>query len=191
VAKDELVFLPLKNLKPYENNPRFNQDAVDEVVASIQEFGFRNPIIVDKNNVIVCGHTRYLALKRLKWSEPVPCLVAKELTDEQIKAYRLADNKVGELASWNVDLLLEELDGIADIDMSVFGFDLELPDELEIEKDYEDDLTQEREAHIKFKKWRIPLTADLECFLDAQLESYLNANGVLYGFLEELIGGFE
>ena len=113
----------LKDIKPYEKNPRKNVGAVDAVANSISSFGFKVPVVVDKDNVIVCGHTRYKAAKKLGLDK-VPCVVADDLTEEQIKAYRLADNKVSELAEWDIDLLGEELDGIFDIDMSDFGFDI-------------------------------------------------------------------
>ena len=113
----------LKDIKPYEKNPRKNDNAVEYVANSIKEFGFQQPIVIDKNGVIVAGHTRYKAAKKLGL-EKVPCIIADDLTDEQIKAYRLVDNKVSELADWDIDLLGEELDGIFDIDMSDFGFDL-------------------------------------------------------------------
>ena len=113
----------LKDIKPYEKNPRKNDNAVKYVANSIKEFGFQQPIVIDKNGVIVAGNTRYKASKKLGL-EKVPCIIADDLTDEQIKAYRLADNKVSELAEWDIDLLDEELDDIFNIDMSDFGFDL-------------------------------------------------------------------
>ena len=119
----DIVEKKLADIKPYEKNPRKNDNAVDEVANSIKEFGFKVPIVIDKDNVIVCGHTRYKASKKLGL-EVVPCVVADDLTEEQIKAYRLADNKVSELAEWDIDLLGEELEDIFDIDMSDFGFDL-------------------------------------------------------------------
>ena len=136
----------LADIKPYEKNPRKNDNAVDAVAASIREFGFRVPVVIDKDNVIVCGHTRYKAAQKLGL-ETVPCVVADDLTEEQIKAYRLADNKVSELAEWDIDLLGEELDGIFDIDMSEFGFDLsEEEEEPEI---IEDEVPQEVEPIAK------------------------------------------
>jgi len=124
----QIVYKKLSELKPYENNPRLNEDAVPYVKKSIEEFGFKVPIIVDKDNVIVTGHTRYKASKELGMKE-VPCIVADDLTDEQIKAFRLADNKVSEQALWNFDLLSTELDEIINIDMEEFGFDLSLDEE--------------------------------------------------------------
>lgn len=88
----------LDEIRPYKNNPRKNDQAVDAVAESIREFGFRQPIVIDKNGVIIAGHTRYKAAKSLGLTE-VPCEIASDLTDEQAKAYRLADNKSGELAS--------------------------------------------------------------------------------------------
>lgn len=113
-------------LKPYKNNPRKNDGAVDAVVASIREFGFKVPIVIDKDCEIVAGHTRYKAAKKLGLKS-VPCIIADDLTPEQIKAFRLADNKTAELAEWDIDLLNIELDDIQ-LDMSAFGFDIEPPD---------------------------------------------------------------
>jgi DNA modification methylase len=115
---------PLAEIKPYEKNPRMNDDAIDAVAASIRQFGFRQPIVVDAEGVIVCGHTRWKAAQKLGLAE-VPVHVARDLPPEQIRAYRVADNKTAELASWNMDLLpieLVELQG-AGIDWSLLGFD--------------------------------------------------------------------
>lgn len=107
----------------YENNPRKNDEAVKYVAESIKNFGFKNPIIIDKDNVIVAGHTRLKAARKLKM-ETVPCIVADDLTPEQIKAFRLADNKVSEFATWDDDLLAIELADITGIDMTDFGFSI-------------------------------------------------------------------
>lgn len=122
----QVIELSLSDIKPYENNPRKNDESAKYVAESIKQFGFKVPIVIDKNNVIVCGHTRYKAAKQLKL-KTVPCIKADDLTDDQIKAYRLADNKTGEFAEWDLDLLNIELDGLnfTDIDMSDFGFDLD------------------------------------------------------------------
>lgn len=120
----------IEELKPYENNPRFNDDAVEYVAKSIKEFGFKVPLVIDKNNVIVAGHTRYKASIELGLNE-VPCIIADDLTEEQIKAFRLADNKVSEKADWNYILLDEELEDL-NINMNEFGFEeLELDTEIE------------------------------------------------------------
>lgn len=117
----KIIEKSIAELKPYEKNPRKNDNAVKYVAESIRQFGFKVPIIVDKNNVIVCGHTRYKAAQELG-IENVPCIIADDLTDEQIKAFRLADNKVSEKAEWDFDLLSKELLNINDIDMSDFDF---------------------------------------------------------------------
>ncbi len=117
-----IVNKKIDELIPYEKNPRKNDEAVKYVAESIKAFGFKVPIVIDKNNVIVAGHTRYKASKKLKLTE-VPCIVADDLTDEQIKAYRLADNKVAEKADWDFELLDAELDELFDFDMTLFGFE--------------------------------------------------------------------
>ena len=133
LSADKIVLLPLAEIRPYDKNPRKNEKAVKYVKESIRQFGFKVPIVIDSNRVIVCGHTRLLAAKSLGMTE-VPCIMADDLTDDQIKAFRLADNKVGEFAEWDMDLLGDELDAIADasdIDMEALGFDPELdPDQL-------------------------------------------------------------
>lgn len=106
----------------YFKNPRKNDNAVKPVMESIKEFGFRVPVVIDADDVIVCGHTRVKAAIKLGLSE-VPCIVADDLTEEQIRAFRLADNKVAEFAQWDTDLLTEELNAIFDLDMSLFGFE--------------------------------------------------------------------
>lgn len=119
----QIVNKKLSEIKPYANNPRNNDGAVDYVVNSIKEFGFKVPVIIDRNGEIVAGHTRYKAAKKLKMEE-MPCIVADDLTEEQIKAFRLADNKVAEIAEWDFELLYSELDEIIDFDMGNFGFEL-------------------------------------------------------------------
>ena len=117
--------IAISELIPYEKNPRKNDSAVDAVANSIKQFGFKVPIVIGKDNVIVCGHTRLKAAQKLGL-ESVPVMVADDLTTEQIKAFRLADNKVSELASWDDAFLIEELNDLAmfDIDMTDFGFDI-------------------------------------------------------------------
>lgn len=129
----------ITDIKPYPKNPRDNDAGVDAVANSIKEFGWQQPIVVDKDNVIIVGHTRYKAAKKLGMKE-VPVVVASNLSDEQVRAYRLADNKTGELTDWDMGLLDDELGDITDIDMSDFGFDLDVPDdEEEVQEDYFDE----------------------------------------------------
>ena len=119
----EIKYIEISQLREYQNNPRHNERAVEKVAASIRDFGFKVPIVVDTDNVIVCGHTRVKAAKMLG-RDVVPCIVADDLTPEQIKAFRLADNKVGEFADWDFDKLDTELEELAvcEFDMTAFGF---------------------------------------------------------------------
>lgn len=125
------------DLKPYENNPRLNEDAVDLVAASIEEFGFKQPIVVDKDLIIIAGHTRWKAAQKLGL-ETVPCIQADDLTPAQVKAYRLADNKVAEAAQWDLDALQFELEGLDNMgfDMEPFGFETETFNEQIAEDDH-------------------------------------------------------
>ena len=144
----QITFKALNEVRPYANNPRKNDDAVEYVVNSIKEFGFKVPIIIDGSGEIVAGHTRYKAAKQLGMEE-IPCIVAGDLTKEQIKAFRLADNKVSEKAEWDFDLLGDELDDILNIGMESFGFDFEIEEEPEAtEDDYEVELPQEPKAKL-------------------------------------------
>lgn len=118
----EIIYLGIDEIVPYDRNPRKNDAAVDAVANSIREFGWKNPIIVDKDHVIVSGHTRRLAALKLG-IDRVPVLVADDLTDEQIRAFRLADNRVADMAIWDEAKLKEEISGIGSIDLSDMGFD--------------------------------------------------------------------
>lgn len=112
----------LEDLTPYENNPRRNEKAIEAVRKSIESFGFINPIIVDQDGVIICGHTRYAAAKKMDLQE-APTIIVDDLTEEQEKAFRIVDNKVSEGAEWDKDLLRDELAAIKDMyDMTDFGF---------------------------------------------------------------------
>lgn len=142
-----IMYLKTDELIPYENNPRNNDDAVEPVMNSIKEFGFKQPIIIDKDKVIIAGHTRLRAAKRLGLDE-VPCIMADDLTDEQVKAFRLADNKVAEFADWNFELLDEELDSLSDFDMEEFGFDMEeIRVDFNLDKEYFE--VEETECHLE------------------------------------------
>lgn len=140
-----IIELNINELVPYEKNPRRNDEAVKYVENSIKEFGFKNPIIIDKDNVVVAGHTRLKAAKNLGL-ETVPCIRADDLTDEQIKAFRLVDNKTAELSGWDFDLLDEELSGILNIDMEDFSFDK--VEDLDFDEFYEDSEPKEKEKKL-------------------------------------------
>ncbi len=119
----DIIELPVKAIKPYAKNPRKNDKAVEYVANSIRQFGFKVPIVIDSNYEIVCGHTRWKAAKTIGL-ESVPCVMADDLTPEQVKAFRLADNKTAEMAGWDFDLLEQEFNDIDPelFDMSDFGF---------------------------------------------------------------------
>lgn len=145
----EIIIKGIDEIRPYENNPRANDGAVGAVAESIREFGFQQPIVVDRDGVIIAGHTRYKAAKKLGLTE-VPVVVAGNLTDEQVRAYRLADNKTGELAEWDFSALEEELAGIGELDMSLFGFEpkeIKAPEEI-TEDDYEEEPPEVPKARV-------------------------------------------
>lgn len=171
----KIIYESTDALTPYANNPRFNDAAVDAVAASIEKFGFKVPIIITAEKEIVAGHTRLKAAKQLGLGK-VPCIIADDLTDAQIKAFRLADNKVGELADWDMEMLEKELLDIKDIDidfkMEDFGFS-EPKSEQEVE-------IEEREL-IPFIKVHYLISADL------------NKNDQILEVIDQLknIGGIE
>lgn len=138
----EVKEMAIGKIIPYHNNPRKNEDAIDAVAASIEEFGFQQPIVVDKDMVIIVGHTRYAAAKELGLAT-VPVVVAKNLSEEQARAYRLADNKTNELAKWDEDLFVEEIGAIEEIDMSLFGFGSIDLDEAESEIESLDNIVED------------------------------------------------
>lgn len=121
MAEIKAVEMKLSDLVPYENNPRKNEKAVEAVKNSINQFGFKNPIIVDENNVIISGHTRRLAAMELG-IKMVPVVVATDLTEEQVRAFRLADNRVASFSYWDEAKLKDEIAEISEIDLSDFGF---------------------------------------------------------------------
>ena len=139
----QVIEKELSWLKPYANNPRDNESAVEPVAKSIKEFGFKVPIVATSDGEIINGHTRFKASKLLGL-EKVPVIIADDLTDEQIKAFRLADNKVSEFSKWDEDKLHDELKQL-EMDMTEFGFEFtELTELLEKEKE------KEQEPEIKF-----------------------------------------
>ena len=129
----------VSELIPYENNPRINDQAVDAVAASIKEFGFKVPVIVDRDDVVIAGHTRIKAARQLGM-ETVPTIKADDLTPEQVKAFRLADNMTAEKSKWDFERLYQELEELQkvdlDFDMADFGFELDMLDDYtEIKED--------------------------------------------------------
>ena len=161
MEKIKIEYLKTDELIPYANNPRNNDEAVDYVANSIKEFGFKVPCVIDNEKNVVCGHTRLKAAKKLGIKE-VPCIIADDLTEEQIDAFRLADNKTSEAATWDFEKLEIELESISGIDMSEFGFDISVVEESET-KEREDinyhesisvviDCKNEEQAEMIFEK---------------------------------------
>ena len=182
----ELQMMAINDLIPYVNNPRQNDDAVDAVASSIKNFGFKVPIVIDGQNEIINGHTRLKAAKKLGLNE-VPVIVADDLTPEQIKAFRLADNKVSEIAEWDEDLLaieLEELENL-DFDMSDFGFE---EDEKLLPVDDEDVGEGKTFEHVlRIDKTQVIMTDDGYEKIINLLDRYIEENGVSFGFVEDLL----
>ena len=150
-----IVNLKVEELIPYINNPRDNTEAVDKVAASIKEFGFKVPIVIDKDNVVVTGHTRLLASKKLGLQE-VPCVIADDLSPAQIKAFRIADNKVSEYAQWDEDMLKVELEELEEMNFDLDSVNIDFSD-FDMALDLEDtEEGQEQEENIYTKEINIP-----------------------------------
>lgn len=154
----EIKMVRLADIKPYENNPRLNDDAVEPVKESIKRYGFKVPMILDQNNIIVTGHTRYKAAQALGMDE-VPVIYADDLTEEQIKEFRLVDNKTAEFAQWDFSKLEAELDGL---DFGDFDFGFAAADDLgAIDEDDLDDDTNKSTVVVTI---RFDTSADYEAY---------------------------
>lgn len=180
--KIEIKYVNINDIKAYENNPRYNDEAVEYVANSIREFGFKVPVVLDKNNTIITGHTRIKASKLLGITD-IPVIYADDLDEEQIRAFRLADNKVSEKADWNYDLLNEELENIINIDMEEFDFEF-INEELEHEifkattqKRVENILNLEQEQFEGVGKYDIPQLEPL--FETDEIKEWIGFNYVL------------
>lgn len=182
----QIVYKKIGELKPYKNNPRKNDGAVDAVAQSIKEFGFKVPIVIDKDGEIVAGHTRLKAAVKLGLEE-VPCIVADDLTPEQVRAFRLVDNKTAELSEWDMELLVGELE---DLDLSEFNLDWGI-DQDEIDAEEKADAADEQLAVDTLPDSRVigfsvsVFGTKSECFVEVQLEpdkaerllEYIQVNG--------------
>ena len=148
MQKLNIVYRQIKDLKPYKKNAKkHNKEQVEQIANSIKEFGFTQPVIVDKNNEVVAGHGRILGAKKAGLKS-VPTVCLEELTEEQIKAYRLVDNKLNE-SEWDYSLLDEELENLTeDIDMNLFGFEMDEQQEKETKKKVEFEIKKKYEVHI-------------------------------------------
>jgi site-specific DNA-methyltransferase (adenine-specific) len=162
----------IEDIKAYDKNPRKNDEAVKPVMASIKEFGFKVPIVIDKDNVIIAGHTRVLAAKELGMKK-VPCIVADDLTDEQVKAFRLADNKVAEFSLWDFDLLNQELADLGEFDMGEFGFSSLVDDTVS----YIDDLLENEYAEHRVDTNVFSITFVFEKDYQQEILEYIDENG--------------
>lgn len=172
----DVISMAISDIKPYPNNPRKNDDAVTATANSIKEFGWQQPIIVDKDNIIIAGHTRYKAAKQLNMDK-VPVVVAKNLSKEQVKAYRLADNKTGEIADWDSEFLEDELANIIDFDMEDFGFE-QIKNDVNIDDIFFDDKEQQKKDNEFYLKWenkKVVVSQDTLLFLNNKLNEYKNA----------------
>lgn len=169
----ELKTIPISDIKPYKNNPRKNDKAVDAVTESIKQCTYVAPIVVDENNVILAGHTRWKAMKRLGRTE-CECVVKDGLTEDQKKKYRLLDNKTNELADWDFDLLAEEIEGL---DFDGFDFDWEI----ENDEDYSM-LPEPENMHTRpYEHKHFLLTIDYDDqFLAKKIENFCEQNGIEY-----------
>lgn len=191
-----MVYKSVDELIPYVNNPRDNSGAVDAVASSIKNFGFKVPIVVDKGNEIVTGHTRLLAAKKLGM-EKVPVIIADDLSEAEVKAFRLADNKVSELADWDWSLLDSEFEELKemelDFNMEEFGFyDLDSVEDEFYEGDF--DINDENlegntkiKNKLKFGKRQLVLTDEEMDMLNEKFEEYIDLKGVSFGFIRWLI----
>lgn len=176
---------PIGKVTPYDKNPRNNDDAVEATANSIREFGWQQPIVVDSEGVVIVGHTRLKAAHKLGMDK-VPVVVAEKLTPEQVKAYRLADNKTGELADWDVDMLGDELNDILNIDMEDFGF-IDPIEDIEPIDDDEMETTDITTHVLSIDKIKIELTDDEYTDLTEKLDKYIDENGVSFGFVRGLL----
>lgn len=141
---------PVADIRPYDKNPRKNDNAVDAVANSIRTFGFKVPIVIDADNVIVCGHTRYKAALKLGL-DSVPCIVADDLSPEQVKAFRLVDNKTAELAEWDGALLTDELKSLPAELVAEYDFDLPTQEDspyVEIHKSFSESVKSTNDFEI-------------------------------------------
>ena len=181
----KIEYIPLSEIKPYENNPRINDEAVKYVANSIKEFGFKVPIIIDKDNVIVAGHTRLKAAEILGL-KAAPCIRANDLTNEQIKTFRLADNKVSEFSRWDYEKLSLELDEI-NLDMQDFGF-TEYENNEDILNDlYNDDNFKKRDMFSEFYNVTVSLPVEYKADIQNWIKNHETgalANYIIKNLLE-------
>jgi hypothetical protein len=147
--EEKIVYINPKDLVPYENNPRMNDNGVQPVIESIKAYGFKVPIVVDGNNVVICGHTRLKAALQMGL-DSVPCIIADDLSAEQVKAFRIADNKVSDFSIWDNKLLLEELTALDDTDWFT-GFDFADLDGLDVLNEKDNSAVEDNEEGVTYE----------------------------------------
>lgn len=178
MEKLEVIYKDIKDIKPYENNPRDNSKAIEQVMKSIKEFGFKVPIVIDKDGTIVTGHTRYEACKQLGITS-IPCVIANDLDEKQIKAFRLADNKVSDYSIWDNKKLLEELD---DLGFDIFtGFEVsdlfeDIKELTELDEDDNDIIDSNEEGIV----YTISFKTQNKQLLEKMKELIKNTEGSIY-----------
>ena len=173
VFRMNIFNIDIDKIIPYINNPRNNEEAIDKVASSIQEFGFKVPIIIDENNVVVTGHTRLLASKKLGL-KTVPCVIADDLTEAQIKAFRIADNKVSEYSKWDEELLKIELEQLEEMNFNLDTVDIDYSD-FDLEIDYiEDDFVEIKEREDLSDKVNSAYEIIIECDNEEEQEEMYN-----------------
>lgn len=148
----QVVYYDVNKLKPYKNNPRINKDSIRLVAESIKQFGFKIPIIIDEKFEIIAGHTR-LEASKLLGIKKVPVIIASDLSDEQVKAFRLADNKVSELAVWDKEKLEDEIKNIKSINLELLGF---INEDVDIDWDDIEDLDEDTYEEPEHKMFECP-----------------------------------
>lgn len=171
----QIIYYEVDKLKPYKNNPRFNKEAIKLVAESIKEFGFKIPIIVDNNLEIIAGHTRLEASKYLGLKK-VPVIIASDLNEEQVKAFRLADNKVAEIAKWDKEKLENEIKNIKDINLELLGF---IQEEVEIDWDSVEDLDEDIYEEPEHKMMECPYCNHIDRAIHFKKNKIINMSDVL------------
>lgn len=179
-------YIKVDNLHRQESNPRLNAQAVEKVQASIREFGFLVPLVVDEAGQIWAGDTRYQA-GVVEGMKEFPCVLADQLTEEQLKAFRIADNKVAEAAEWDMEKLTAELGAIISIDMGQFGDLLATAADLAVINDEGIAATKSFDHTLRLDKTVIVLTDEEYDRLNQRLDGYLEKHGVSFGFAKELL----
>lgn len=176
----QIIYKKVKDLKPYEKNPRKNTKAVKYVANSIEQFGFKVPLVIDKDNIVVCGHTRLLASEKLGLEE-IPCIIADDLSEEELKAFRLADNKVSEKAEWDFDLLSGEIDDLIAFDMEDFGFEFidEEKNKIDTQKKVEGILNLGKATFNGVGKYDIPVLQPISEKEIGMIDEWIGFNYVL------------